>query len=336
MLNLTANNKQEELILTYLQENATETLVEKINNGVRIEKDGKTLINKKTLSGFMKYACDEARKLAEKGANSACVDDPTVYGWAMHYFEEDSIEGTLYNLDGTEYKPPQKQAKKTSKPAPTVATPKTETPKQAQYSFFDMMTVEEQPTPVEKQKPTLEEILDYNIDEDHDDDEDEDMSEEMEDTVEHIEAEKHVEKVKSKVTPIYQQYLDLQKEHPSAIVLMRLGDFYEIFGDNATKLADELSLTLTGRDVGLPERVPMIGFPYHAADNYFLKIHAKHDMLIWEKQDDMLFLPLKKGEPEKHWIDDTTYVDDDGIIHEVEKNVPDWVLTTFNNKVVLR
>ena len=86
-LNLTAQNKQEELILNYLQNNASETLADKINNGTSFEKDGKPLLNKKTLAGFMKYACDEARKLAEKGANSACIDVQTVYGWAIHYFE---------------------------------------------------------------------------------------------------------------------------------------------------------------------------------------------------------------------------------------------------------
>ena len=53
----------------------------------------------------MKYACEEARKLAEKGANCACVEDSVVFGWAIHYFEEDSIEGTLYTIDGEEYKP---------------------------------------------------------------------------------------------------------------------------------------------------------------------------------------------------------------------------------------
>lgn len=104
-LNLTAQNKQEELVLKYLQDNASETLADKINNGTPFEKDSKPLLNKKTLAGFMKYACDEARKLAEKGANSACIDDATVYGWAIHFFEEDSIEGTLYTLDGAEYKP---------------------------------------------------------------------------------------------------------------------------------------------------------------------------------------------------------------------------------------
>ena len=76
-LNLEAKNKQEELILAYLQENASETLADKINNGTPFEKDGKPLINKKTLSGFMKYAYDEARKLAEKGANCTCVKDTT-------------------------------------------------------------------------------------------------------------------------------------------------------------------------------------------------------------------------------------------------------------------
>ena len=54
----------------------------------------------------MSFATEEARKQAEKGARYAMVEDDTVFGWAVHYFEEDSIEGTLYNEDGTEYKAP--------------------------------------------------------------------------------------------------------------------------------------------------------------------------------------------------------------------------------------
>ena len=104
-LNLTAVGAEQELIKKYLAENASDSLADKINNGIPIEKDGKTLISKKTLDGFMKYANEEAKKLAAKGATSACVEDKIVYGWAMHYFEEDSIKGTLYNEDGTEYKP---------------------------------------------------------------------------------------------------------------------------------------------------------------------------------------------------------------------------------------
>ena len=67
-LNLETKNKAQELVKAYLEENASEILADKINNGVRIQKDGKTLINKKTLDGFMAFATDEARKQAEKSA----------------------------------------------------------------------------------------------------------------------------------------------------------------------------------------------------------------------------------------------------------------------------
>ena len=138
-LNLTAQNKQEELILNYLQNNASETLADKINNGTPFEKDGKPLLNKKTLSGFMKYACNEARKLAEKGANSACIDDATVYGWAIHYFEEESIEGTLYTIDGAEYKPTVKRVESNA----VKAKPEPKKQENVQFSFFDNLTEQE-------------------------------------------------------------------------------------------------------------------------------------------------------------------------------------------------
>ena len=87
-LNLEAKTKGERKVKTYLEANASDILAEKINNGVHIQKAEKALINKKTLAGFMKFACDEAKKQAEKGAQYACIDDPEVYGWAVHYFEE--------------------------------------------------------------------------------------------------------------------------------------------------------------------------------------------------------------------------------------------------------
>lgn len=111
-LNLTTSNKEQEIIKQYLQENASEVLANKINNGVKIVKDNVNLINKKDLNDFMKYASSEARKLAEKGSNCACIEDKVVFGWAIHYFEEDAIEGTLYNEDGTEYKPVTKKTEK--------------------------------------------------------------------------------------------------------------------------------------------------------------------------------------------------------------------------------
>ena len=136
-LNLEAKTKEQELVKQYLEDNASETLAEKINNGTPFEKDGKILTNKKTLDGFMKYASDEARKLASNGANCACVEDKVVYGWAIHYFEEDSIEGTLYNEDGTEYKPaPKFTPAKVKKAEP-------EKPKQQQVSLFDFMDSEQ-------------------------------------------------------------------------------------------------------------------------------------------------------------------------------------------------
>ena len=144
-LNLEAKTKEQELVKAYLEENASEVLAEKINNGVRIEKDVKTLINKKTLDGFMKYASSEARKLASKGANSACVEDKVVYGWAVHYFEEDSIEGTLYNEDGSEYKP---APKVTDKP---VVKPVQQKKNSAQISMFDFEEKEEQENKDEKE-----------------------------------------------------------------------------------------------------------------------------------------------------------------------------------------
>ena len=113
-LNLNATNDPTKRIKEYLEQSASDVLADKINNGVQVEKDGQTLINKKTLDGFMKYATEEARKIAEKGSSYACVDDATVFGWAVHYFEEDSIEEKLYNLDGTEYVKPTPKAKATT------------------------------------------------------------------------------------------------------------------------------------------------------------------------------------------------------------------------------
>lgn len=135
-LNLEAKTKAQQLVKEYLENNASPTLAEKINSGAKVVKDGKTLINKKTLDGFMKYATEEARKLAEKGANSACVEDEVVFGWAIHYFEEDEIVDTLYSEDGTEYKKQSSVTAKVSKVNNAPAKPA----KKPQLSMFDMLT----------------------------------------------------------------------------------------------------------------------------------------------------------------------------------------------------
>ena len=146
-LNLQATTKEEQKVKAYLEANVSEVLAEKINNGVHIQKDGKTLLNKKTLAGFLKFACGEAKKQAEKGASSACIDDETVYGWSVHYFEEDSIEGTLYNEDGTEYKAPMPK----TKPVQTKPTPPMPKPK-PQLSIFDMVSANK-PADEENEEP---------------------------------------------------------------------------------------------------------------------------------------------------------------------------------------
>lgn len=333
-LNLTPQNKQEELILNYLQNNASETLADKINNGTPFEKDGNPLLNKKTLSGFMKYACDEARNLAEKGANSACIDDATVYGWAIHYFEEESIEGTLYTIDGAEYKPAPKKSVNT-KPA----TPKPQPQKQQslQFSLFDKfdendvkaptndclsvesaeMTVDtkEEPTSVKTPtKPVVEE---------------------------------------NKGNDMYQKYMSYQAEYKTAIVAYRLGDFYEVFGDNAVTLGNELSLTITSRDVGLKDRIPMVGFPYHAAENYFAKIVKNHDLYIIENDGEKQFIGRIKHVVNQLIDEDTGEIlseeemrEFDGDIYEpqgidepepsVNQTIPKEVFALFGNKVEVR
>ena len=255
-LNLEAVTKEQQKIKAYLEANVSDILAEKINNGVCIQKDGKMLLNRKTLAGFLKFACDEAKKQAEKGAQSACIDDAVVYGWAVHYFEEDSIEGTLYNGDGTEYK---KQPSVATKAPAVKYTPPKLQPK-PQMSMFDLLDAKpEEP------------------------DEDEPTDEEIREAVEQVAAEEKAEQPKPTVSPVYQKYLDVQGKYPQAIVAMRLGDFYEVFGDNAKLLADELDLTLTGRDCGLESRVPMVGFPYHASDAYFDKIARNgHNVVLIE------------------------------------------------------
>ena len=278
-LNLKANTPAEQRILEYLQNTANETLAEKINNGTPFEKDGNPLLNKKTLSGFMKYACDEARNLAEKGANSACIDDLTVYGWAIHYFEEDSIEGTLYTIDGEEYKPALKKAVNTK---PITVKPQPPKPQNLQFSIFDKIDDTEI-------KDTKTDVLTAESDTADKEFTEEDKNDALRQLDKEMQTQQAVDKQQG--NPTYQKYTAYQAEHPTAIVAYRLGDFYEVLGDNAVLLGNELDLTITSRDVGLKDRIPMVGFPYHAAENYFAKIVKKHDLYIIENERDTQFIP---------------------------------------------
>ena len=290
-LNLETKNGSQRRIKEYLEHNASEVLADKINNGVRIEKDGKTLISKKDLDGFWAYACKKAR---ENGDDY--TEDETVFGWAVHYFEEDEIEGTLYNEDGSKYETP----KPVYKPAtpPVVATkPK---PPKAQMSLFDMMEkaeekVDETPiTETIEEEPTTDLKVDI-------------------ETGEILQPETVIkpEPVKQ-LSPMYQKYISVQTQYPQAVIAYRLGDFFEVFGDNAVMISNELELTLTGRDCGLEERVPMIGFPFHASDNYFKKIAEKHELVVI---DNNIATPYSVKEETETEID----LDEDAELAEMRK-----------------
>ena len=291
-LNLVTSCEEHELIKKYLEENASEILADKINNGVKIVKDGVTLINKKTLDGFMNFATEEAKKAASKGARSACIRSDVVFGWAIHYFEEDTIEGTLYNEDGTPYSKPVPKAKTVTAPVKKVTPP----PKKesSQMSLFDFGG--EDITPTDPEETEKEELDDepfevtsgtFPTDEDEEDDEPEIVVEEKKPT-------------------LYDKYLALEDKYPTAIIALRVGDFYEIFGDAAIDVAERLELTLTSRDFGLKERVKMVGFPYHRIDVYREKIREFASVAFAENEDNvMIYLQRNKGVPDM-MVDSTT------------------------------
>ncbi len=79
----------------------------------------------------------------------------------------------------------------------------------------------------------------------------------------------------NKVTPMMKQYLEIKNENEDLVIFFRLGDFYEMFFDDAEKVSRELELTLTGKSCGLEERVPMCGIPFHAASSYIERLIEK-------------------------------------------------------------
>ncbi|MGD9813405.1 MAG: DNA mismatch repair protein MutS [Bacilli bacterium] len=92
---------------------------------------------------------------------------------------------------------------------------------------------------------------------------------------------------KVQYTPMMMQYLAIKEKHPDTLILFRLGDFYELFFDDAKLVSKELQLTLTGRNAGQKERVPMCGVPYHAIKGYLARLVANgHKVGIVEQLED--------------------------------------------------
>ena len=89
------------------------------------------------------------------------------------------------------------------------------------------------------------------------------------------------------VTPMMQQYLDIKEQYKDCILMFRLGDFYEMFFDDAVAASRELEIALTGRDCGLEERAPMCGVPWHSVDGYIAKlIQRGYKVAICEQTED--------------------------------------------------
>ena len=128
--------------------------------------------------------------------------------------------------------------------------------------------------------------------------------EDEEPEVEQVPTEEAKEPEKPVISPLWTRYQGYRDEHPEAVIVMRVGDFYEIFGESAENASKPLELTVVSRDFGLPERVPMIGFPFHRADAYIEKLRAFTDVAIIENEVEKRVLP--KYQPVEGLAVDTT------------------------------
>lgn len=91
----------------------------------------------------------------------------------------------------------------------------------------------------------------------------------------------------NKVSPMMRQYMEIKQNNPDIIIMFRLGDFYEMFFEDAINVSKELELTLTGKNAGLDERIPMCGIPYHAINVYLEKlVENGHKVGICEQLED--------------------------------------------------
>ena len=91
----------------------------------------------------------------------------------------------------------------------------------------------------------------------------------------------------AELTPMMKQYFQVKENYPDTILMFRLGDFYEMFFDDAKTVSAELELVLTGRDCGQEERAPMCGVPFHSADSYIARLVAKgYKVAICEQLED--------------------------------------------------
>ena len=341
-LNLQTQSKEQEILLAYLEQNASAALAEKINNGIPANKNGTQLVMKKDLTGFMKYATEEARKAAPKGATSACVEDKTVFSWLMHYFEEDSIEGRYFHPDGTPYTPPKKATKK-SAPAKPKENSKSQPKQETELTLFDMLaaaTEQEKPIATESETIVPEPVIVESkpeapvestfIDpfEGSEDLPPMAFSSEFDPTEDEIQA--TMEEYSQMETPVvdleeppeppllahYEKMLEVQQEYPQAAILMIVDKDMEVYGEPATVLSQVLMLKLDQRDFGRYGCLPRIRFPYTDFERYFDRMNERYEMaLIATLECCAVHYPKEAA---KVWVTETAYADEDGVVHETD------------------
>ena len=329
-LNLQTQSKEQEILLAYLEQNAGVALAEKINNGIPANKNGTQLVMKKDLTGFMKYATEEARKAAPKGATSACVENKTVFSWLMHYFEEDSIEGRYFNLNGTPYTPPKKETKK-SAPAKPKENSKLQSKQEAELTLFDMLeaaTEQDVAIPESKPAPVMTELETIDPFKGNEDLPPMAFSSELDPTEDEIQA--AMEEYSQMETPVvdleeppeppllahYEKMLEVQQEYPQAAILMIVDKDMEVYGEPATVLSQVLMLKLDHRDFGRYGCLPRIRFPYTDFEQYFDRMNERYELALITTLDCCAVHYPK--EAAKVWVTETAYADEDGVVHETD------------------
>jgi len=296
-------NLEEHIIAIHLKNVIPETVAHKLMNGVHIEQDGKQLINKKSIKLFLQYLCEKMYNAAKNNKNktqnvkAVAKEGTAILDEAIKYFNDDKIIGELYDESGKLYKKAPELPKEIAKATKTMAVAQKKEPdKPQQFTLFSLLEENnaQQPLAVETpcvEQPTQEAILFSDAPDDIEDD-DEENNECVEPDEEETPCAFDVDMETGEIlspqisqpqgSPLYQKYMYFQNQNPQAVIAYRLGDFFEIFGDNAIKASNRLELILTGRDFGLTERIPMIGFPYHASDTYFRKIAEFSPLIVVE------------------------------------------------------
>ena len=100
----------------------------------------------------------------------------------------------------------------------------------------------------------------------------------------------------SGLSPLFLKYYTYVDKYPNDIIAMRVGDFYEVFGIYAKQVAEVAELTLTSRDMGLPERMEMVGFPYHIKEKYIAKIQNHYAITVVDSEKEIVSYPVQMPE----------------------------------------